>query len=468
MHKKTNGDLKLRFLGGTQTITGSKFLISKNSSNWMIDCGLFQGLKQYRSRNWAQLPLSPKEVKSVILTHAHIDHSGYLPLFVKDGFHGKVYCSNATAELCKILLPDAGHIQEEDAKFANKKGFSKHKPALPLYTYQDAIDSLTHLEKTPDHTPIQLEHGITFEMFRAGHILGSRFIKIISNGSHKKSILFAGDIGRYDSLIVKEPETIDNVDYLVLESTYGDHTHPEEDILERFANIINETADQNGKILIPSFAVGRTQEILYIIKQLFEADMIPKKLPVFLNSPLGIDATDIYMRFQKEERDVFLDHIKPRPFSFSNLHMVQSEEESKRLNLLDGPAVIIAGSGMMTGGRILHHLKWYGPDEKSTLVIVGFQAEGTRGRAILNGAKITKIHGQQVFINCRVEQIESLSAHGDYSDIIKWLKFFKRKPKMTFLVHGEEKSLNAMKERISSTLGWNVTIPKYLDNLPLS
>ncbi|MBU4484056.1 MBL fold metallo-hydrolase [bacterium] len=454
--------MSLQFLGGTHTITGSKFLLSNCSEQWLIDCGLFQGLKNYRKRNWTSLPVSPSDLSAIILTHAHIDHSGYIPVMVKRGFAGKVMASAATIELCKILLPDSGYLQEEDAKFANKKGFSKHKPAMPLYTYQDAIDSLPSLSELPDHKPIELCNGTTVELYKAGHILGSRFVKITTNKPKRISIMFVGDIGRYDSLITKDPEVVDGVDYLLLECTYGEHLHPKEDVFDHFADIINSTCERGGKVLIPAFAVGRTQEILFIIKKLFEEGSIPAHLPIYLNSPLGINATDIYTKFTEEETKSFHDFINKDSFMCPNLHLVQDEEESKKLNVLVEPAVIIAGSGMMTGGRILHHLKSYGSDKKSSLIIVGFQAEGTRGRAILDGAKSVKIHGLPVAIMCHREFVESLSAHGDYADIMRWLKTFKRPPKKVFLVHGEDAGLNAMKTRIEDELHWHVEIPDYL------
>lgn len=466
MRKKEFGGFKLQFFGGTETVTGSKFLLSHGQEKWLIDCGLFQGLKRLRDRNWAPPPVDPKDISSVILTHAHVDHSGYIPVIIKNGFRGKILASDATIELCRILLPDAGYLQEEDAKFANKQGFSKHKPALPLYTYRDAIATFSHFHEIPDHEPITIGSNVTVETYRAGHILGSRFIRVSTVGARRTSVLFAGDIGRYDALMIRSPEAVDDIDYLILEATYGAHQHPEEDIFKRFETIINDAVQRGGKVLVPAFAVGRTQEILYIIKKLLVKRRIPADIPIFLNSPLGIDATDIYSRYEQEQ-PIFHEHVGPEPFNFPNLHLVQDETESKKLNTLEGPAVIIAGSGMITGGRILHHLKAYASDKKSTLVLVGFQADGTRGRDILNGAKAIKIHGLQIALRCKIEYIESLSAHGDYSDVMKWLGYFKKRPKTVFLVHGEQEALDAMKNRIEKELSWNVVIPKYLDKYDL-
>lgn len=458
----------IQFLGATETVTGSKFLISDTKKNWMVECGLFQGLKELRLKNWSPLPIAPKDVSKVILTHAHIDHSGYLPLFIKNGFSGDVLASPATIELCKILLPDSGYLQEEDAKYATKKGFSKHQPALPLYTYEDAINTFPYFKEVGDNVVIPLGDSTTMEMFRAGHILGSRFVKLSLHDTTRKTILFAGDIGSYNSLITQDPANIEgDVDYLVMESTYGAHTHPDEDVFKRFEGIINSTLERGGKVLIPAFAVGRTQEVLYILKQLIKNNRIPRDIPIYLNTPLGIDATAVYTRFAREHK-IFNGKVDPHMFHMPNLHFVHDEEDSKELNKLETPAIILSASGMMTGGRILHHLKAYAGDPNSCLIIVGFQAEGTRGRAILDGAKTLKIHGYPVGINCSVEYVKSLSAHGDSGDILEWLSRFKRLPKKVFLVHGETDSLQAMKERIAGKFkGVSIYVPKYLEKLEL-
>lgn len=466
MAKKRASGLKLQFLGATETVTGSKFLLYNSSAKFMIDCGLFQGLKEFRLRNWAPLPIPLTEINSVLLTHAHIDHSGYFPVFVKQGFRGRAYASAPTVELCKILLPDSGFLQEEDAAFAAKKGFSKHAPVLPLYTYSDAVASLPYLSPIANGNPFDLGHGITVKLIPAGHILGARFVHITSQTPVQRTVLFAGDIGRYDAIISKAPSTIKEVDYLVMESTYGDKLHPEENVFERLESIINSTVARNGKVLIPAFAVGRTQEIIYIIKKLQLAKRIPTDVPVFLNTPMGIDATQIYKKYAEEE-NFFKDGIDEDSFHLPNLKMIHTQEESKSLNQLETPAIILSASGMMTGGRILHHLKAYGPDPNSTLVLVGFQAAGTRGRAIQDGAKSIKIHGQPVALNCHIETIDSISAHGDYDDILKWLSQFTRPPRAIFLVHGEVNSTNALAEKIREKFNWNVVVPKYLDDVEL-
>jgi metallo-beta-lactamase family protein len=413
------------------------------------------------------MPIDSKDLDAIILTHAHIDHSGYLPLMVKNGFRGDVLASEPTVDLCKILLPDAGYIQEEDARFAAKKGFSKHRNPLPLYTYEDSLNSLKYLKAIEDREWHALSDDVRIMLRPAGHILGSRFINVSVKDEHRKfNIMFAGDIGGYDALIAVDPGAVKSVNYLVLESTYGDRQHPDEDVLKRFETIINRTVAKGGKVVIPTFAVGRTQEVLYILKKLEEQGKLPD-VPIYLNSPLAIDATNIYIKYASEHN--FFDDTKEpkKAFHPSRLVLVHDAEESKQLNHLKEPAIIISSSGMMTGGRILHHLKAYLPDPNSTLIVTGFQAMGTRGRPILDGAKAIKIHGMPVTVNATLEFMESLSAHADYDDIMRWLKGFTEPPKTTFLVHGEPKSCAAMKERIEKELGWNVEVPKYMEKYDL-
>ncbi len=460
--------MRIQFLGATETVTGSKFHLTDGSHSWLIECGLFQGLKELRRRNWTTLPIDIRKLDAVILTHAHIDHSGYLPLVCKAGFKGPVLASEPTVELCKILLPDAGFLQEEDAKFAAKKGFSKHEKPVPLYTYADAVKCLSQLTPIPDGETTELTSQVKMHLWPAGHILGSRFvdIEVKENSRRRYHILFAGDIGGYDSLIAVDPMTIKEMDYLVIESTYGNKLHDEEDIFNRFERIIRETIARGGKVIIPAFAVGRTQEVLFILKRLELAGRLPN-IPIYLNSPLGIDATAIYVHFSHEHNFFANGLPTDEAFNPSRLEMVYDAEGSKFLNQLKEPAIIISSSGMMTGGRILHHLKAYLPDPNSTLVIVGYQAEGTRGRAILDGAKAIKIHGLPVRIASKIEFIESLSAHADYADIMRWLKGFTKPPRMTFLVHGEKEAATSLKERIVAELGWKVCIPKYLEKFEL-
>lgn len=460
--------MRLQFLGATETVTGSKFFLTDGSHSWLVECGLFQGLKELRRRNWRTLQVDVKDLDAVILTHAHIDHSGYLPLICSSGFKGPVFASEPTVELCKILLPDAGFLQEEDARFAAKKGFSKHAKPAPLYTYVDAVKCLSQLEPVDEGEVIELSSNVKLRFWPAGHILGSRFVdlEVHESSHHSYHILFAGDIGGYDSLIAVDPTTIEEMDYLVLESTYGDRLHDDEDVLARFKSIIDDTVERGGKVIIPAFAVGRTQEILHILKRLEDAGQLPN-IPVYLNSPLAIDATAIYVHYA-HEHNFFNGSVKSEDaFRPSRLEMIYDAEGSKELNRLQDPAIIVSSSGMMTGGRILHHLKAYLSDPKSTLVIVGYQAEGTRGRALLDGAKAIKIHGMPVRVAAEIEFIESLSAHADYNDIMRWLGGFKKPPRMTFLVHGEKKAANALGERIVNELGWKIAIPKYMEKFEL-
>lgn len=459
--------MRLQFLGATETVTGSKFSLVEGGHSWLVDCGLYQGLKELRLRNWQSLHVDPKTLEAVILTHAHIDHSGYIPLLVRNGFNKKILSSEPTIELCKILLPDAGYIQEEDAKFAAKKGFSKHEHPIPLYTYADALYSLKYLESIPDREWVNLSDKVRIMLRPAGHILGSRFINVSVNEKHRKfNILFAGDIGSYDALIAVDPGGVKTANYLVLESTYGDRLHTEEDVLKRFEDIITRTVRRGGKVVIPAFAVGRSQEVLYILKKLEKAKRLPD-IPIYLNSPLAIDATAIYIKYASEH-NFFANGSDPaKAFHPSRLVLVHDAEESKHLNALPDPAIIISSSGMMTGGRILHHLKAYLPDPNSTLVVTGFQAAGTRGRSILDGAKAVKIHGLPVAVNAEVEFIESLSAHGDYGDILRWLKGFTKPPKTTFLVHGEQDAADALQRRIEDELHWKTVVPKYLEKFEL-
>ena len=459
--------MRLQFLGATETVTGSKFLLTDGKGSWLVDCGLYQGLKDLRLRNWQGMPIDSKDLDAIILTHAHIDHSGYLPLMVKNGFRGDVLASEPTVDLCKILLPDAGYIQEEDARFAAKKGFSKHRNPLPLYTYEDSLNSLKYLKAIEDREWHDLSDDVRIMLRPAGHILGSRFINVSVKEEHRKfNIMFAGDIGGYDALIAVDPGAVKSVNYLVLESTYGDRQHPDEDVVARFEEIINRTVGRNGKVIIPTFAVGRTQEVLYILKKLEEKGKLPD-VPIYLNSPLAIDATNIYIKYASEHN--FFDDVKEpeKAFHPSRLVLVHDAEESKQLNHLKEPAIIISSSGMMTGGRILHHLKAYLPDPNSTLIVTGFQAMGTRGRAILDGAKAIKIHGMPLTGTAKLAFRESLSAHADYDDIMRWLGGFTVPPETTFLVHGESEACAAMKERIEKDLGWNVEIPKYMEKYDL-
>ena len=452
--------VQLTFLGATGTVTGSKYLLTAANKRIMIDCGLFQGLKQLRLKNWAPLPIEATSIDAVILTHAHIDHSGYLPLLVKNGFSGKIYCSHATAELCKILLPDSAHLQEEEANFANRRGFSKHHPALPLYTQEDAAAALALL------TPIAMEHetllapDLALTLLPSGHILGSSFVKI----KHaQKTVVFSGDIGRPNDVLMYPPILIKQADYLIVESTYGNRLHSHDDPKNQLARIIRSAYQRKGVIVVPVFAVGRAQELLYYIHMLKTAGEIADDIPVYLNSPMAVEATHIYHHYHAQHR---LDQAETEVL-FNTAQLVTSVEESKRLNELKGPMIILSASGMASGGRVVHHLKAFASDPRNTILFVGFQAAGTRGYALLDGAKSIKIHGKYILVHAQVKSISNLPAHADYREILDWLKGFDHPPRQTFVTHGEPVAADAMRMHIQETLDWQVTVPEYLQTVTL-
>ncbi len=452
--------MKLTFLGATGTVTGSKYLLEVGRLRILVDCGLFQGLKQLRLKNWAKLPIDPASVDAVILTHAHIDHTGYLPLFVRNGFAGKVYCTYGTRDLCEILLPDSAHLQEEEAKFANKYVFSKHHPALPLYTRDDALKALSLLSPVDFEQEVHLGDGVTFKMTPNGHILGSAFARI-SDG--KKSIVFSGDIGRPQHLLMNAPTPIKQADYLVLESTYGDRTHDKTDPKIKLAETINRTIKRGGKVIVPVFAVGRAQEILYAI-HLLKVEGKIADVPVYLNSPMAIDATQIFVRHSGEHR---LSHAECEAMC-RTARMVNTVEQSKALNENPQPMIILAASGMASGGRVVHHIEAFAPNPHNTILFVGFQAAGTRGAAMVGGASSVKIHGEYVPINAEIGFISNMSAHGDYLEILDWLRGFESAPKRTFITHGEPVAADAMRHHIEEKLHWQTCVPDYLETVDLS
>jgi metallo-beta-lactamase family protein len=459
----------LQFLGATGTVTGSKYVVEAGGERLMIDCGLFQGEKELRLRNWNPLPVEPSRINWLVLTHAHLDHIGYIPRLIKEGFRGQILASPPTVEIAKLVLPDSGHLQEEEAEHANYKGFSKHKPALPLYTYDEAVASLEKFRAVDESRPLELSPHFTLNFHRAGHILGARMVELIvrDNGFTRK-VLFGGDLGRFPQLILFEPEVPDGADYLLVESTYGDRLHPQENTRERLAEIVEATARRGGTLVIPSFAVGRTQELLYLMRELIEQGRM-HSIPVHVDSPMGIDVTDIYMR-HKEEHDLETQEVTSRgakPFSPPEVYFDRTRAESVALNDAKYPMIIISASGMATGGRVLHHLARCLPDHRNTVLFVGFQAAGTRGQIIKSGAEFVKMLGREVRIRARVETMENLSAHADYGEILGWLGQFKKPPRTTFLVHGEPKAAEALKEKITRQLRWNVTVPSYLEKVTL-
>jgi metallo-beta-lactamase family protein len=451
--------MKLQFLGATGTVTGSKYLLRHGDSSLLVDCGLFQGYKQLRLRNWAPLPVAAASIDAVVLTHAHIDHSGYLPLLVKQGFTGPVYCTPATADLCEILLPDSGHLQEEEALYANRHGFSRHSPALPLYTKEDAQQCLKQLVAVDFGKTWEAARGLQATLSPSGHMLGSAFVRLDDG---RTNVVFSGDIGRPEDMLLAAPSRMDGADYLVTESTYGDRNHEHVDVLVKLADAINRTAARGGAVIIPAFAVGRAQSLLYCIHLLKQRHAIPD-LPVFLNSPMAVDATAVYRRYRQEHRlnqeecDAMCHAAK----------VVNTPEESMQLNTRRGPMIIIAASGMATGGRVIHHLKSFAPDWRNTILFTSFQAGGTRGAAMVAGASTIRIHGEEIPVRAEVSVIENLSAHADAGEIMGWLKGFSKPPRQTFITHGEPAASDALRQRIERELGWSCRVPEYLETAVL-
>lgn len=453
--------MKLTFLGANLTVTGSKYLLEVDEKKYLIDCGLFQGHKQLRLRNREQFPVNPRTIEAVILTHAHMDHSGYIPLLINQGFKGKIYASHATRDLCEILLLDAGRIQEEDARRANRYGYSKHSPALPLYTEKDAKKSLKYFHCIDFDKEYHLKNDLTFSLSHSGHILGSSFITLKNNDT---TLVFSGDIGRPQDPVMTHPAQIKFADYLILESTYGNRRHPNIDVLTQLEEIINSTFAKGGTVVIPAFALGRTQILLYYIYKLKQEKRLSHDIPIYLDSPMAQDVTTLWNHYSGEHR------LSKEECSevCSVAEYVQSREDSKRLNSSPFPSIIISASGMAEGGRILHHLVHYAPKEENTILFAGFQAGGTRGDRMLRGEKEVKIHGHMIPIRARIENLDTLSSHADYEETLQWLKAFELPPKQVFITHGEPEASESLKSKIEEALGWKVSIPQYLDSIDLS
>lgn len=446
--------MDLTFLGAVQTVTGSKYLLSFDNKNILIDCGLYQGLKELRERNWNPLPISAKAIDAVILTHAHIDHSGYLPLLVKHGFRGKIYSTEGTKDLCSILLPDSGHIQEAESEIANRYGYSKHSPALPLYTQEDGENTIQYFHTLPYHKSFQLTPDFSFELLPAGHIVGSAMVRIHYKN---KTVVFTGDLGRPNDPVMKAPDRVDEADYLVIESTYGNRLHESAHPKDLLKEIVNKTIKRGGTILIPSFAVGRAQALLHYIFTLKKEKAIPD-IPVFLDSPMSIDSTQILLKYHH--------NLRLTEAECAELNKVAtytcSPEESKSIDENPMPKIIISASGMATGGRILFHLARYAPDHRNTILFTGYQAGGTRGARLMNGEKELKIHGKMVPVNAEVAALSNTSAHVDYAEMLQWLSVFKKSPKKIFITHGEENAANALKEKIEKQFHWRCVVPQYM------
>ncbi len=480
----------LTFLGAAQTVTGSKYLLETGTSKILVDCGLFQGLKELRERNWQGLPILGTDIDAIVLTHAHLDHCGYLPRLVAQGFRGRIFCTAGTLDLCRIVLPDAGRIQEEDAEHANRHGYSKHAPALPLYTETDAFRAISQLQPVGYDRPMPVTADIEAEFINAGHLLGSAYARVRTGG---QTIVFGGDLGRYGRPVLPDPSIVTDADYLLVESTYGDRIHEQDDSGARLAEVISETAQRGGRIIIPAFAVGRVEELIYWLKRLEDERRIPV-LSVYVDSPMAVDALARYtQRLQELDPDLQpetsdekaphgpADHDESRDerqrhasrerqlavFSTERFRTISTAAESKQLTQSKMPAIVISASGMATGGRVLHHLKAALPDSRNTVLFAGYQAVGTRGRLLVDGANAVKIHGEMIPVHARIELVESMSAHADSHEILRWLGGFTRAPRRTFVVHGEVPAMEALSQSIRAKLGWDTYMPRHLEKVDL-
>lgn len=452
--------IALSFFGGAGTVTGSRYLVETGRHRLLVDCGLFQGYKQLRERNWARFPVAPGDIDAVVLTHAHLDHSGYLPALVRDGFRGPIISTHATGELCELLLPDSAHLMESDARYANEKRFSKHERPLPLYNAKDARRALDAFRTSEFHQPTQIVDGCSALFRPAGHILGAATVELDCGGLR---LLFSGDLGRYGDDTMLDPEPVAGADYLLVESTYGNRLHDRRSADEALEEIVTTTVRRGGTVVIPAFAVGRAQSLLHHLWKLRRSNRIPH-LPVFLDSPMAINATELLHSHVGEHR-LSAEECEQ---SCAIATYVRDAEESKKLNGNPMPKIIISASGMATGGRILHHLKNYAPDTRNTIVLAGFQAGGTRGAALRDGAKELKIHGQYVPVRAEVVSLDMFSAHADREELLRWLGGFEAPPKMTFVVHGEAEASDAFRHSIQEKLGWSARAPEHLERVELS
>jgi metallo-beta-lactamase family protein len=463
----------LTFWGGVGTVTGSKYLIESGESRVLVDCGMFQGHRELKERNWQDPPFHPAEIDAVLITHAHIDHTGYLPRLVAQGFAGPVYCSRGTADLLKILLPDAARLQEEEADYRNRHNFTRHTPALPLYTEDDARETLKRIQPQPNTGAAnEVAKGIKAGFRVAGHILGSSLVLVEVEGAGDdgkgRRILFSGDLGHYDQPIIKDPEPPPACDYMLVESTYGDRLHDPEDPKIALARIINETAERGGVVLIPAFAVGRTQEMIYLIRELEDEKKIPI-LPVRVDSPMAAAATQVYSNREEEHDEEYASIIagNRQPLRTHSMLTTASRDASKKLNEEQGTRIIISASGMMTGGRVLHHAQRFLPDPNSTIVFVGYQAAGTVGRRIQDGEREVRIFQHPIPVRCHVERIGGFSAHADWKEVLRWLEKMPQPPRLSFTTHGEPEAAEAMAQHIRESYGWKVEVPKYGERVEL-
>jgi len=474
----------IQFLGAAGTVTGSKHLINttydssgQQGFQALIDCGLFQGPKEWRERNWQDTPIPARDIDAVILTHAHLDHCGWIPRLVKEGFRGPIYATPPTIDLCSVVLPDSGHLQEEDAAFHNKKGTSKHTPALPLYTLKEAQDCLQYFKPVAVEQTMQLSPELSFRFVRAAHILGSCMAEVmLKTNGHVSRLLFTGDVGRVrddkmapGKVVHSGPQEGETADVLVMESTYGNRQHPDTDPRPQLASLILNTTNRGGSVIVPAFAVERTQKFLFILKEMMESGEI-QRVPVYCDSPMAIKAVEIFLKHSEEYTPQSAELIRKygSPVEWPGFTFAQTAEESKKINESNFPSIIISSSGMATGGRILHHLAQRLPDPRNLVIFIGFQAPGTRGAIIKGGAKEVKIFGQFIPIRAQVAAIEQFSDHADPPEMLEWLRTFKSKPTVTFLVHGEPAASSQLRDRMRKELGWNVEVAEYRERVDVS
>lgn len=457
----------LTFLGAARTVTGSKYLVEAAGRRVLVDCGMFQGLKELRLRNWADAPVPPATIDAVVLTHAHLDHVGLLPRLVAQGFRGRIFCTPGTQDLCSLVLPDAGRLQEEEAERANRKGYSKHRPALPLFTEAQAVNTLTRLQPVGYQRPIPVAQGLEVEFIPTGHLLGAAYVRMRRADRTGGTVIFGGDLGRYNRPILQDPSPGSAADVLLVESTYGDREHLNGDENERLAAIINDTAAKQGKVIIPAFAIGRVEEVLYAIKHLEDAGKI-RALPVYVDSPMALEALKFYQRHAGElDDDVQRRRGEVCAFCTARFTPVATAQESKAVTEGNGPAIVISASGMATGGRVLHHLKAMAPEPRHAVVLAGFQVGGSRGARLLAGEREIKIFGEMVPVRAEVSQLEGFSGHADRAELLSWLKLMPVAPVQTFVVHGEPDAADSLRSALRNELGWAARVPALGESVSL-
>ena len=462
---------KLTFLGAAGCVTGSKYIVEANGKRLLVDCGLFQGSHELSDRNYQPLNVDPKTIDYAVLTHAHLDHTGWLPCLVRDGYRGPIFANAATIELTGILLKDSAHLQEEDALHAQKGKYSRHAEPRALYTPEDIDPVLKLLREMPRSGGFDIAEGFHVVSYDAGHILGSSSLELtITENGKKTVVVFSGDVGRYDQPILKDPTTPPRADVLLCESTYGDRDHPSGSPMDTLADVVNRVTKRGGSIVIPAFAIGRTQTLMYFLRQLEDAQRIPR-IPVYIDSPMALDATELYLK-HREDHDLEFSREenggKGDPLNVHEFRLTRTAEESKQINNVTTPCIIISASGMATGGRVLHHLAQRLPDPRNAVLLAGFQAEGSRGRALQEGAKLLHMYGQEVPVKAEIVELHQLSAHAGKSELLRWLSGFAAPPKQTWLVHGEPPAAQSLQAAIQSQMRWNVSVARYLDTVNLS